>query len=157
MLVHQLPRAPHGQPVKRKSLCPYWPFVSCSHSCFPLGGKFPLKNGLLPHHLLSLLMPLKLILMLYLCFGKWSPTSQSQITESKARLPLWTLIFGMMTYSHINKSKRGHFLRGHWVWYWASALALWCCVIDTKPLGVLWPCFMEGETETYRCELTCSV
>lgn len=37
---------------------------------FLWGGKFPLKNGLLPHHLLSLLMPLKLILMLYLCFGK---------------------------------------------------------------------------------------
>ena len=66
MLAHQPPRGPHGQPVKRKNLHPYWLFVSGPHYCFPFGGKCSLKNGLLPHHLFSLLMPLKLILMLYL-------------------------------------------------------------------------------------------
>jgi len=90
----------------------------------------------------------------------WKMISYFTIPNHRIQSPstsLNSVIFDTMTYSHISESKRGRFLRGHWVRYCASSLALWCCVTYTNSLGVLWPCFTEEETEAHRCELTCLV
>lgn len=61
ILFHQLPKGPHNQSMTSASL-----LALCQLPSLLLSSKgkiIPWKDGLFPHHLLSPLMPLKLILM----------------------------------------------------------------------------------------------
>lgn len=120
--------------VSRPLLHPYWLFINCRHSCFAFWGKILLKNGLLPHHLLSLLMIVNLILMLNLVlesdlsFRQW--ISKSQIINLKPFPSELSVTFDMSTRSYLNPNNRQQ--------SWRAASC--CTVLATCPfyLGGNW-------------------